>query len=254
MTSAIDPNFITTDPVSKSGMRTQLQTAADEISALQTSLAAKFNSTGGTITGNTTINASNPTLSLRKTASGQANIFAGYTGSLSRWVVNVGDQATESGSNAGSNFTIARHNDAGSLLDIPFTINRSTGIANFVATPTAPTASGGDNTTKLATTAFLRGEFTGTNQVLNVNGLQKLPGGLQFKFGTGSTSSGLVTITYPTAFPTATLHVQLTLVAGTTFVGPFDIATDNTTWSAANFRVYGNAAQSVGFVWLAIGY
>ena len=254
MTSAINPNFITTDPVSKSGMRTQLQTAADEISALQTSLAAKFNSAGGTITGNTTVSASNPTLALRKAASGQSNFLVGYNGSALRWAMNIGDSATESGSNAGSNFNIARHSDAGTFLDIPFTINRSTGIVSFAASPTAPTPSGGDNTTKLATTAFLRSEFTGTNQSLGSNGFQKLPGGLQFKFGTGSTTAGSVVITYPTAFPNATLHVQLTLTAGTTFVGPFDIAVDNPTWTAAGFGVFGNPAQNVGFLWLAIGY
>ena len=254
MTSAIDPNFITTDPVSKAGMRTQLQTAADEISALQASLAAKFNSTGGTLTGNVTINANNPTFNLRKTASGQSNFIIGLNGSTTRWAVNVGNGAAESGGNVGSDFEIQRHNDAGTALDKPFIIFRSTGAVTFSASPTAPTPASGDNTTKLATTAFLRNEFTGSNQSLLTTGFQKLPGGLQFKFGNSTTIAGLAGITYATAFPTATLHVQLTIVAGSTFVGPLDIGVRNATWTASGFNVYGNPSQNVGFSWLAIGY
>ena len=53
MTSLIDPSFITSAPVSKTGMRQQLQTAKDEISAIQdTDLPNKLSIAGGTMTGN----------------------------------------------------------------------------------------------------------------------------------------------------------------------------------------------------------
>ena len=253
MTSAIDPNFITTDPVSKAGMRTQLQTAADEISALQASLAAKFNSTGGTLTGNVTINASNPVFNLRKTASGQSNFIIGLNGSTTRWAVNLGNSTAESGSNVGSDFDIQRHNDAGTLLDKPLTISRSTGIITFPVSPIAPTPASGDNTTKLATTAFLRNEFTGTNQVMAQPGLQKFPGGFQIKFGSASTVSGVATVTYATAFPTGTLCAVVTPIAGATFTGN-PLGTQTASYAPTGFNVYGDAGDSISFTWIALGF
>lgn len=49
-----------------------------------------------------------------------------------RWIFGK-DSAAESGSNAGSNWTIERYNDAGVLIDSPVSINRATG-AVIVAT------------------------------------------------------------------------------------------------------------------------
>ena len=43
-----------------------------------------------------------------------------------RWRV-VTDSSTESGSNAGANFSVVRFNDAGTTIDSPFVINRATG-------------------------------------------------------------------------------------------------------------------------------
>jgi hypothetical protein len=52
-----------------------------------------------------------------------------------RWIV-AKDSAAEAGSNAGSNFSIARYSDAGALLGVPLSIIRSTGVVNFSQTPT----------------------------------------------------------------------------------------------------------------------
>jgi hypothetical protein len=43
----------------------------------------------------------------------------------------LGDNAAESGSNAGSNFSIWRYNDAGAAIDSPLLISRATGVATF---------------------------------------------------------------------------------------------------------------------------
>lgn len=71
-------------------------------------------------------------------ASGQRNLTYKTSGSL-RWNANV-TQATESGSNAGSDYAIGRYTDAGAFIDNPFSINRATGavtIPNAVFTTTS---------------------------------------------------------------------------------------------------------------------
>jgi len=47
---------------------------------------------------------------------------------------NIEVSGTESGSNAGANFFIRRYSDAGSLIDTPFTITRSTGLISLIGT------------------------------------------------------------------------------------------------------------------------
>jgi hypothetical protein len=54
---------------------------------------------------------------------------------------NIEVSGTESGSNAGANFFIRRYSDAGSLIDTPLTITRSTGAATFSNSITANAAS-----------------------------------------------------------------------------------------------------------------
>lgn len=251
MASAIDPNFITTAPVSKSGMRTQLQTAADEISALQLDVAAKLATTGGTLTGDLVISKSNPIFSLRKSASGQSSFINSYNGSSLRWSFVLGNATAESGSNAGSNFQFDAYSDAGALLGNVFAVTRSTRVLNFGVTPTAPTATAADNSTQLATTAFVRGEFTGSNSTLSDPGFQKLPSGVQIKFGTGNMSGGSGTILFGTAFPTALITVNLTEIINTT-PGVTILAAGNL--ATTGFTVRSNSASAISYSWVAIGY
>lgn len=94
-----------------------------------------------------------------------------------RWTFGATNSA-ESGSNAGSNFSIARYSDAGAWIDNPFEINRNDGVASIksiwlktggkidnLPTPTASTeaASKGYVDTALALKAPLASPtFTGT--------------------------------------------------------------------------------------------
>jgi hypothetical protein len=87
--------------------------------------------TGGTLTGTLTISAAAPILNLTKAAAGQANAIFGRTGANARWALNLGDTLAEGGSNAGSNFTIARYDDNGTLIETDLTIGRNTGNATF---------------------------------------------------------------------------------------------------------------------------
>jgi hypothetical protein len=65
---------------------------------------------------------------LRVTANaGQTRMVSFNTaGGGRRWIYYT-DGATESGSNAGSDFHIARYSDAGTIIDAPFNVKRSTG-------------------------------------------------------------------------------------------------------------------------------
>lgn len=98
------------------------------------SLAGKLALTGGTLTGNLGINNAWASLFLNKPASGTALAIKGQMNGATRWVVNLGNQEPESGSNAGSNFTLDRYDDSGSWIEHVLTISRSTGSAYFART------------------------------------------------------------------------------------------------------------------------
>jgi hypothetical protein len=97
------------------------------VDAVQTSANGKVTKAGDTMTGDLVIAKANPILTLNKAASGQAAGITGMTNGLARWNVQLGDNLAESGANAGSHFYINRYNDAGTYVDTPFIINRTTG-------------------------------------------------------------------------------------------------------------------------------
>ena len=122
MTSAIDSSFITTAPVDKAPFKLALDTAASEITALQ---SGKVGTTGdNTVTGNLTISKADPTLILNKAAAGQSNYISGRSAGSARWGINIGAPST-------SDLSIDRYSDAGSFVDAPLTIVRATGAPTF---------------------------------------------------------------------------------------------------------------------------
>jgi hypothetical protein len=94
--------------------------------------------TGGTLTGPLTIDSgTDPTLYITSptgswpgvTMSGPAGYIQSIVNGQPRWEIDLGDGSAETGGNAGSNFGIARYNDAGSQIgDYAFLISRATGI------------------------------------------------------------------------------------------------------------------------------
>jgi hypothetical protein len=72
-------------------------------------------------------------LMLDKGASGQYAYIESRMNGTVRWQMQLGNQIAESGSDAGSNFTLARFSDAGTLLDYPLTISRQTGVWTVTA-------------------------------------------------------------------------------------------------------------------------
>ena len=75
-----------------------------------------FNATSATLTGNLKVSGS---------AGTYREMQLSTSGSL-RWST-FADNAAETGSNAGSNYAIARYTDAGVFIDQPFVVNRATG-------------------------------------------------------------------------------------------------------------------------------
>ncbi len=158
------------------------------------------------------------------------------TGSSTRWAM-IANSAAESGSNAGSNLVLRAVSDAGASLGDVFEVTRSTRKADFKVNPSingSEVIKASDYVTNASTT-----------------GSMTFPNGIILKWGGGSTSGGTATITYATAFPTATLRVHLTL-SGTGPATANSIIVD-TNPSRTAFNAYSPAGVAYGFNWLAIG-
>jgi len=111
--------------------------------------------------------------------------------------INLEVSGTESGSNAGANFFLRTYTDAGSLLETPFSIVRSTGITtikSLTLTNALSIANGGTGSTTqnfvdLTTTQSIGGTktFTSTETTLNFNPQTSLLSGYNYlNFGGGS--------------------------------------------------------------------
>ena len=107
---------------------------------------------GGTLKSDLVINGDTNTLTLNgpsnnwagllmKSPAGQGNWLGAFIGGKQRWEIDLGNGVAESGSNAGSNFQIARFNDAGTFIDDPLIIRRSDGLVTINAL-SAPQAIG----------------------------------------------------------------------------------------------------------------
>jgi hypothetical protein len=93
-------------------------------------------------------------------------------------------------------------------------------------------------------------QITGT---LAATGSMSFPNGMIMKWGSGAIFSGAGSVTYVSAFPNATLNVQLTIANGVAAADQYPLILGSSV-TAAGFPVYGNAASTLSFNWLAIGY
>lgn len=89
-------------------------------------LSGKADVSGDTFTGSVAINTLSDHLVLDGQPSVRKAIYS-KTNGLKRWEFALASNEIESGSNNGSNFSVARFNDDGTFIDAPFTINRRTG-------------------------------------------------------------------------------------------------------------------------------
>lgn len=122
------------------------QTAADNSTKIATTAyvdtlgASKANIANPTFTGGVTSPGYTSTAAI-----GAADLAIRNAGTA-RWIFSK--SGSETGSNAGSDLVLQRYDDAGSLIATPLTITRSTGVLNVA------TASPGNNSTQIATTAY----------------------------------------------------------------------------------------------------
>ena len=110
-------------------------------------------------------------------------------------------------------------------------------VANFTNSPTAPTPTTGDNTTKLATTAFV----------------QTAIGTTKSYYGSGTTSgTGIITITFPATFTSSSTFA----ITGTSVSGYFvTIESVSATGAVLAARLYSSnaATNGVDIRWIAVG-
>ena len=74
---------------------------------------------------------------------GTSNNIFGQTLGVTRWTLAIGNYTDETGDNAGSDFEIMRHDDAGGYLDSPFLIARSNGYVTISTLTVGPESSNG---------------------------------------------------------------------------------------------------------------
>jgi hypothetical protein len=83
---------------------------------------------GDVMTGNLQLSGADPVLSLNKQASTHTAVLGGAMAGKPRWTVQLGNATAEAGSNAGSDFSVDRYDDAGATrLGTPIAIERATG-------------------------------------------------------------------------------------------------------------------------------
>lgn len=88
------------------------------------------------------------------------------TGSLRRWDVG-GGVAPESGSDAGTDLEVRRYDDGGDVIDAPLKISRSTGVADFLYSPTVPTPANDDDSGKASSTEFVQYHILRRAEIVN---------------------------------------------------------------------------------------
>lgn len=81
-----------------------------------------------------------------------------------------------------------------------------------------------------------------------------LPTGLVIKWGTGTYTAGAGSVSYGSAFATATLAVQITLVTSAAPHTSYPVGVDSASYATTGFTVSGGTGQSGSFNWLAIGH
>ena len=118
--------------------------------------------------------------------------------------------------------------------------------ASYASTPATS-----DNSTRIATTAFVKSVVAGSGgytQSLSSNGWTKLPNGLIIQWGNVSFTGSSLTASFPTSFPNNVFAV----VNSPIYDGNNNVGVSSFTRS--NFTLSGSAARSYGISYFAIGY
>jgi hypothetical protein len=203
-------------------------------------------------------------------ASAVNNNFAAFDATTGKLIKDSGSAATSfatSGSVTTAIAASAVRFDAAQTLTAPQQTQARNNVAaaplnspSFTGTPIAPTVAATDNSTNLATTAFVRSLFTSS---IAANGYQKLSSGLIIQWGVSAQTIAEYTVTLPIAFPTTGLMAQATCsyataVATKAYVIHAEVA------GATGFNIRKRNVDNGGSVsattdgipvsWLVIGY
>lgn len=176
-------------------------------------------------------------------SAGTERVLSWATGTTTRWQIAT-NASVESGSNAGSNLELRAFSDAGVSLGAIFEIVRSTRKTDYKVTPSV---NGSDVTvdSDFSTTASSAATML-------------LPNNLIFKWGSGTYTNGVGSVTYSSAglsaFPTATLFVLVSLETASAAHGSYPPGATKSSFSATGFSVYGGIGQSGSYSWMAIGH
>lgn len=231
------------------GVTQQLQTTTGGVASFNSRTGAVTLSSGDVTTalGFTPLNAAGDTiataLKINASAGTERDLAFTTTGS-NRWLVTA-TNAAESGANVGSDFSIGRFSDAGSFIDSPISIVRSTGTVTFAQgvgfVGKATLSAGADIATPLATPTTTEAGYMGLPQnsqsgnygpvigdrgkgiFFTANATCTIPanGSVAFPVGTFMEISADVGVTVTIAITTDTLRWVPTNSTGSrTLVGP----------------------------------
>jgi hypothetical protein len=115
------------------------------------------NKRGDSINGNLVVvgNLSSTSVISATQASGVSTGLLLQTNNQTRWYISKYSDV-ESGTYGGSSLVISSYDNTGTFIANVVSISRATGVVGFSSIPTAPTATVGDSSTNLATTAFIQ--------------------------------------------------------------------------------------------------
>jgi hypothetical protein len=118
---------------------------------------------------------------LNRSSGNSANVV-GQTAGLNRWLMQLGNAVSETGSNVGSNFVLTRYTDAGAVIDNPIVVVRSSGVFQLTNdSPTKPTAGGFLSSSDERIKQDIRDYEAGLDEILELR-----PVTYRFKEGTGN--------------------------------------------------------------------
>ncbi|HDR9163592.1 TPA: hypothetical protein QDB28_003996, partial [Burkholderia vietnamiensis] len=199
--------------------------------------------TGGTLTGAATLSYASPTLFLNALASGQQRAIQYNTNGSARWQ-NGATSGAESGSNAGSDWFLARYSDAGAYIDAPIIVYRSTGVTSLAnRVLIGGTADDGTNTLQVSGSVrganyFINNQFTGDSGLF---GFGNANGPAVAAYGSGTAGVGAL------VFRTAGAERARVSAAGRLLIG-------TTTDDGLNpVQVYGPSGDGTGILSIAGG-
>jgi hypothetical protein len=172
----------------------------------------KYAKTGGTLTGDVTVDKASGSAALILSAIAGVGKYLWFkTAGVNRWLVQANNVA-ESGGNAGSNFAITPYDDAGNSLGSALQINRATKAVTISGGVTLDNAGETITLSKAPTSAMhaANKDYVDGSVLNSANGYVILPNGLVMQWGLLSYTGGAGSIAFPMNFPSAAYNIQLT--------------------------------------------